>query len=89
MAIREICNQEMLTADGCLEDQNRIPYGLETAWEQYNIRHLSARCEDCNVKLGSAKGLSPVSSLHLQDADYTTPYCNGNDRCALILFPLG
>jgi hypothetical protein len=43
MAICEICNQEMLTADGCLEDQNRMPYGLETVWAEYNIRHLPAK----------------------------------------------
>lgn len=60
MAICEICNQEMLTIDSCLEDQNRIPYGLETAWAEYNIRHLPARCEDCNVKLGS---------IHHKDCD--------------------
>jgi hypothetical protein len=53
MAICEVCNQEMLIADGCSEQQGRIPYGLETAWAEYNIKRLPARCHDCNVKLGA------------------------------------
>ena len=60
MAICEVCNREMLTADSCLEDQNRIPYGMETVWDKYNIKNLSARCDDCNVKLGS---------IHHKDCD--------------------
>jgi hypothetical protein len=51
MAICQTYNQEMLTVDSCLEDQNRIPYGMETIRAKYNIRHIPARCEDCNVEL--------------------------------------
>jgi hypothetical protein len=60
MAICENCNQEMLLADSCKENQGRIPYGLETAWAEYNIKILPARCGDCNVKLGS---------IHHKDCD--------------------
>lgn len=37
MAICEVRNQEMLTADSCNQDEKRIPYGLETVWAEYNI----------------------------------------------------
>jgi hypothetical protein len=53
MAICEVCDREMLTADGCKPDQRRIPYGLETVWGEYKISRLPARCHDCNVKPGS------------------------------------
>ena len=26
---------------------------METVWDKYNIKNLPARCDDCNVKLGS------------------------------------
>ena len=60
MAICETCNQEMLLADSCTEDLGRIPYGLEAAWAEYNIKILPARCDDCNVKLGA---------IHHKDCD--------------------
>jgi hypothetical protein len=53
MAICEVCNQEMLRADSCKQDQRRIPYGLETVWDEFNIKILPAKCDDCNVKLGA------------------------------------
>lgn len=53
MAICEVCDQEMLTADSCLNDQTRIVYGQETVWAEYKVKHLPARCHDCNVKLGA------------------------------------
>lgn len=53
MAICEVCNQEMLTADSCKPDQKRVAYGQETVWAEYSIKNLPARCHDCNVKLGS------------------------------------
>jgi hypothetical protein len=42
MAICKVCNQEMLTADSCEQDQKRIAYGLETVWAEYNIKGCGA-----------------------------------------------
>jgi hypothetical protein len=70
MAICELCNQEMLVADGCVEQQDHIPYGLETVWDEYKIKRVPDRCHDCNVKLGSIHhkdcDLEECSSCHGQ-----------------------